>query len=227
MSIDRAGISKNVTLGVYPVTNVLQPQFSWAYDPSVREPEYDPRGADAAFDAAGWFRGPDGVRRKGGKRLQLTYVQFPESTTGVRVAAVVQAELRERGVDVAVKSVGNAQLFLPRTGTLATGGFDLAYVPWTMGVDPDDSAVLACGAPSNYMHWCDAGVDALERRALASPSRDERRRLYGEIGRIVAAEVPVLYLFNAEYVYAYGVRLHGFAPNAFLPTWNAYAWSVR
>ena len=39
--------------------------------------------------------------------------------TGVRVATTVQAALRERGIDVTIKSVSNAQLFLPKTGTLA------------------------------------------------------------------------------------------------------------
>jgi peptide/nickel transport system substrate-binding protein len=227
MSIDRDAISKKVTLGVYPVTNMIQPQFSWAYDPSVREPSYNPAAADAAFDAAGWRRASDGMRRKNGIALHLNYLQFPESMTGVRVAATVQAELRERGIDATIKSISNAQLFLPRSGALASGGFDLAYVPWTMGADPDDSSVLTCGAPSNYMRWCDPQVDALERAALAATQRSERKRLYARIGRIVASQVPVLYLFNADYVYAYRTRLHGFGPNAFLPTWNASAWNLR
>ncbi|MBV8117827.1 MAG: hypothetical protein JOZ01_07595 [Candidatus Eremiobacteraeota bacterium] len=77
------------------------------------------------------------------------------------------------------------------------------------------------------MQWCDARVDALERAALTSPERAVRKRLYARIGRIVAADVPILYLFNADYVYAYRKRLHGFAPNAFLPTWNAFAWQLH
>ncbi len=225
-SIDRAAISRKITLGFYPVTDMIQPRFSWAFDPSVREPQYDPAAADRLFDLAGWRRGSDGVRRRGGMPLQLTYVQFPETATGVRVATAVQAALRDRGIELTIKSVSNAQLFLPYSGVLATGKFDLAYVPWTMGADPDDSSVLACGAPSNYMRWCDSRVERLERAALAATEIAERKRLYGQIGRIVAREVPILYLFNAKYVYAYRKRLHGFAPNAFVPTWNAYEWSL-
>jgi peptide/nickel transport system substrate-binding protein len=224
MSIDREAISKKITLGKYPVTNMLQPQFSWAYDPSVREPDYDPHAADAAFDAAGWRRGPGAVRRKNGVPLRLVYVQFPESMTGVRVATDVQAALRARGVDVTIKSVSNAQLFLPKSGVLASGTFDLAYVPFTMGADPDDSFILGCGAPSNYMRWCDSRVDTLEAHALASPSQPERKALYGRIARVVATQVPMLFLFDANYIYAYDRRLSGFTPNAFLPTWNAWAW---
>ncbi len=226
MSIDRDAISRKITLGYYPVTNMIQPQFSWAFDPAVREPGYDPAAADRLFDAAGWPRGADGVRQRGGVAFRLVYAQFPETATGVRVATAVQAELRERGVELTIKSISNAQLFLPRTGVLTTGAFDLAYVPWTMGADPDDSSVLRCGAPSNYMRWCNPRVDRLERVALSSTNVSQRKRLYGTIGRIVAAEVPVLYLFNADYVYAYSKRLRGFAPNAFVPTWNASRWRI-
>ena len=226
MSIDRKAISDKITLGKYPVTNMIQPQFSWAFDPHVRQPSYDPGGADAAFDAAGWRRGPDGTRSRNGVSMHLVYVAFPETVSGMRIAAVVQAALRERGVAVTIKSISNAQLFLPKTGTLATGNFDLAYVPFTMGADPDDSDVLACGAPSNYMHWCDPVVDRLEVQALAGVSQSQRRSLYAQIGQRVADQVPVLYLFNARYIYAYGSRLHGFAPNAFLPTWNVWEWKT-
>lgn len=227
MSVDRAGITRRITLGQYAVTDMLQPQFSWAYDPRVREPAFDPAGADALLDAAGWRRGADGMRSKNGKPMQLVYVAFPETASGVRIATEVQAELRRRGIDVSIKSISNAQLFLPVTGTLATGNFDLAYVPWTMGADPDDSSVLGCHGPSNYMRFCDARVDALEREALAATSQARRKALYSRIAQIVAAQVPILYLFDAEYIYAYRDRLHGFSPNAFLPTWNAYAWRLR
>jgi peptide/nickel transport system substrate-binding protein len=227
MSIDRGEISRKITLGLYPVTDMIQPQFSWAFDRTVREPGYDVARADRVLDDAGWRRGSDGVRQRDGNRLRLVYVAFPESTTGVRVATAVQAALRERGIDVIVKSVSNAQLFLPRTGILAAGDFDLAYVPWSMGADPDDSSVLRCGAPSNYMRWCDAQVDRLEDEALAQIDPSKRKRTYREIARIVAEQVPIVFLFNADYVYAYRKRLQGFSPNAYLPTWNAYRWRLR
>ncbi len=55
MSVDRDGISTKITLGKYPVTNMLQPQFSWAYDPRVREPQLRSRAAPMRSSIA-----PDG-----------------------------------------------------------------------------------------------------------------------------------------------------------------------
>ncbi len=185
-SIDRATISRKITFGRYPVVDTAQPIGSWARDPSVHEPAYDPRAADAALDAAGWQRGPDGVRAKNGVPLGLTYVQFPESQTGVRVATVVQSELEARGMRVTIKSLSNAQLFLPRAqgGTLASGKFDLAYVPWPMGADPDDSSLLACGGSANYARWC----DARGRRARAARRRRAEPR--GAQGALRAHRAP-------------------------------------
>jgi peptide/nickel transport system substrate-binding protein len=229
-SIDRGAISAKITFGRYPVADSDRPRFSWAYDPQIREPGYDPAAADAALDAAGWHLSPGGVREKNGRRLELTYVQFPETATGVRVATLVQRELHDRGFDVTLKSISNAQLFLPATegGVLALGGFDMAYVPWAMGADPDDRFLLGCaGAVKNYMRYCDPAVDRLEGEAVADPNRLERRERYRAIDRIVARDVPIVYLFNPSYVYAYRPHLLGFAPNAFIPTWNAYDWSLR
>ncbi|HEV3156069.1 MAG TPA: peptide ABC transporter substrate-binding protein [Candidatus Baltobacteraceae bacterium] len=226
-SVDRQGISAKITLGVYPVAESDRPRFSWAYDPSVRQPEYNPRVADADFEAAGWRRGSDGIRRKNGQALELTYLQFPESTTGVRVANVVQEQLRSHGVTVTVKSVSNAQLFLPAAegGLLASGRFDLAYIPWRMGVDPDDRFLLSCeNGSGNYMRYCDPVVNRLETEASQDSDPTIRRTLYRRIDSIVARDVPVLWLFEANYVYAYRATLGGFAPNALVPTWNAYAW---
>ena len=226
--IDRAGISTKITLGKYPVADSDRPRFSWAYDAAIKQPRFDPALSDALLDTAGWLRGPGGLRRKAGKTLALTYVQFPETTTGVRVAAVAQRELSERGFDVTVKGISNAQLFLPKSGALAAGAFDMAYVPWTMGADPDDRFLLACdGAARNYMHYCDREIERLERDAVAATSQAARGADYRAIDRIVARDVPIVYLFNPSYVYAYRKRLHGFAPNAFSPTWNAYNWSLE
>jgi len=86
--------------------------------------------------------------------------------------------------------------------------------------------LLSCHGAANYMRWCDPRVDELERRAIETPERAARRALYAQIARRVAASVPIVYLFNPAYVYAYRTWLRGFAPNAFVPTWNAGSWTV-
>lgn len=227
-SIDRKAISTKLTFDRYPVADSDRPRFSWAYDAAVRQPAFNTAAADRALDEAGWRRGRDGMRRKNGRTFALTYVQFPESLTGRNAATFVQAELRERGIDVTIKFTSNAQLFLPASagGLLAGGRFDLAYVPWALGADPDDRFLLGCRAEKNYMRYCDRAVERLEDAAERSPDQSARRSAYDAIDRIVARDVPIVYLFNPTYIYAFQTRLVNFSPNAFSPTWNAYEWKI-
>ncbi len=228
MAIDREQISRTITFGKYPVTDSDQPRYSWAYDPSARLPAYDLAAADKALDAAGWVRGADGVRVKSGRRLSLTYVQFPESATGVRVSVLVQDMLKARGIEVQLKSVSNALLFLPasRGGVLWSGDYDLAYVPWAVSADPDDSYLVTCKGAANYMRYCNSTVDHLEDQALVNSDQSTRKRLYASVQLMLARDVPVLWLFNPSYIYAYRDTLHGFGPNPIVPTWNAWEWSL-
>jgi ABC-type transport system substrate-binding protein len=76
------------------------------------------------------------------------------------------------------------------------------------------------------MRFCDPCVERLEALASTAPDRRRRAGSYAAIDRIVAHAVPIIYLFNPTYIYAYSKRLRGFAPNAFVPTWNAYAWRI-
>jgi ABC-type transport system substrate-binding protein len=227
MSIDRASISAKITDGIYPVVDSDRPRFSWAYDSSVKEPRYDPPSADRLLDAAGWRLSPDGRRRKDGKPLEFNYAQFTETKTGMLVATFVQRQLAQRGITVTVRQTSQAQLTLPKTGVLASGNFDLAYVPWLMGSDPDDHFMLGCGGAANYMHYCNRNVDRFERAAATESLQARRKRAYLKVDQLVARDVPIVYLFNAYYVYAHDKRLSGFAPNAFFPTWNAYEWSLK
>jgi len=226
MSIDRTRMSRDITHGQYPVVDSDQPPFSWAYDATARQPSFDPGAADAALDALGWRRGPDGMRRKDGTPLAIVFATFPEGDTAVRTSIYVQEMLRQRGIAVSVKKVTVAQFYLPKAenGLLMSGGFDLAYLAWRTGEDPDDSDLVTCRGISNFAGYCDPRVDALEARALVVTDRRTRKTLYDEVQRRMAVDVPYLFLYAPTYGFAVSERLHGLKPTPFSPTWNAYEW---
>ena len=227
MSIDRARLSRGITGGQYPVTNSDQPPFSWAYDASAQLPAFRPAGADRELDALGWRRGRDGIRRRDGKTLAITFTTFPESDTAVRTAEYVQQMLHDRGIDVAVKKISLAQFYLPSTagGLLLAGRFDMAYMSWRTGVDPDDSDMMTCKGSANYAGYCEAGLERLEAQALATQDRGARRRAYGAVQHLLAAAVPYDFLYAPRYGFAVSKRVLGFDPTPYSPTWNAFAWS--
>lgn len=226
MAIDRRRLSAAITGAQYPVTDSDLPRFSWAFDPNVRLPAFDPAAADRALDALGWRRGPDGWRARAGRRLALTFVTFPEGDTAVRTAEYVAEMLRARGIDVTIKKVTVAQFYLPASegGLLLSGRYDMAYVVWRSGVDPDDSDLVTCRGAQNYAGYCNSQVDALESRALTAWDLTTRRLLYRRIQEILAHDVPYAYLYAPLYSFAVQRGLRGFDPTPFSPTWNAYTW---
>jgi peptide/nickel transport system substrate-binding protein len=227
MAINRRRLSDGITSGQYPVTDSDQPVFSWAYDPTARLPAFDPVGADRTFDALGWPRGPDGMRRRHGELLTFDFVTFPEGDTAVRTAEYVQAMLRERGINVDVKKVSLSQFYLPKTegGLLLSGTFDMAYIAWRTGADPDDSNIVTCGGVSNYAGYCNAQVDALESQALTATRLPARKQLYSLIQHSLATDVPYDFLYAPKYGFAAQPGLTGLRPSPFSPTWNAWQWS--
>ena len=227
MAIDRRRLSDGITSGQYPVTDSDQPVFSWAYDATARLPAFDTLAADRAFDALGWPRGADGLRRKHGELLTLDFVTFPEGDTAVRTAEYVQAMLRDRGVNVDVKKVSLSQFYLPKTegGLLLSGTYDMAYIAWRTGADPDDSNIVTCGGVSNYAGYCNPRVDSLETQALAATSVPMRKQFYAAIQHTLAIDVPYDFLYAPKYGFAEQLGMTGLRPSPFSPTWNAWQWS--
>jgi peptide/nickel transport system substrate-binding protein len=225
-SIDRAGLAARAGLGTYPPIETLQPYGSPLRDAAVRQPPFDPAAADALLDRAGWPRGRDGLRRRRGNELEVRYAFVGESPTATRVAVLVQAALRTRGVAVALVPTLATRFYDPGpAGTLGGSRFDLAYVTWPMGADAHDDEIFACAGAANVAHYCDGVVDALERRAGAAADAATRRRLQGAIEIRVARDLPILLLLENDYLFAYRRGVRGFAPNGFTTTWNAYRWS--
>jgi peptide/nickel transport system substrate-binding protein len=158
----------------------------------------------------------------------LTFVTFPEGDTAVRTAEYVQAMLRERGIEVAIKKVSVAQLYLPASvgGILLSGRFDLAYFAWRAGADPDDVDLVGCRGVANYAGFCEPSVDQLEEIALMHDDRSTRTRAYVAIQRALARELPYDFLYAPRYSFAVHDEVHGFAPTPFSPTATAWAWST-
>ena len=59
---DRASLVEYLLRGQARLASSLLPPNHWAYEPNVRQYNYDPARAQQLLDAAGFRPGPDGVR---------------------------------------------------------------------------------------------------------------------------------------------------------------------
>jgi peptide/nickel transport system substrate-binding protein len=92
-----------------PAWSLLQPGTP-GYDPAAREiSPYDSARAKKTLDDAGWKPGPDGVRVKDGKRLELLWI-FGANNGYEEMAPLVQAMAREVGIDIQLREQPRAQM---------------------------------------------------------------------------------------------------------------------
>jgi ABC-type transport system substrate-binding protein len=143
------GLARNTYLNVdLPDWGDIFPR-SWAYTPQPDPNAYDPAAARALLSAAGWEPGPDGIRQKDGKRLEVELRTVAGVMVRENAEVVIQQQLRAVGFDVEVHNAPANMLFAPfgAGGLLATGKFDLGIYAWTKNPDPDDSDTPA---PATY-----------------------------------------------------------------------------
>src|SRR5262245_24494625 len=73
--------------------------------------EFNIDKANQVLDAAGWQRGPDGIRGKDGKKLKIVF-QTSINTPRQKTQAIVKQACQKAGIDMELKSV-TASVFFP------------------------------------------------------------------------------------------------------------------
>lgn len=140
IGIDRAAITKSLYKGyAKPAGNIFSNALPYA-GTQIEPPARDVAGASALLEKAGWTGGP--VRSKDGKPLKLELVVSPDAVPGSRVIAeVIQSEMKQIGIDLAVRSVDHASKHTDMLEKKYDLGFFLTYgAPY----DPFGSIVALC-----------------------------------------------------------------------------------
>ncbi len=230
---DRQRFIDLVTYGVQTLGDGDQPASSWAHDPHLRSIPYDPAGARAMLDAAGWHPGPDGVRTKNGQRLRLEVVTTQGNSVGNRLSVLLQSDWRGVGVDLVVKPYASALMFANAAsgGIMQSGKFDVEFSSWINGIDPDDATVVMCDQippnGQNLFRFCNHELDAAERIALTSYDQAVRARQYARIQQILVDQVPWITSWFWRHMDIVSDDLHGYKPaHAVTTLWNTWEYSI-
>ncbi len=107
--VDRASIQQFIygRAGVGTADFINNPP---RYRSTANKPEFNIDKAIGILEAAGWKKGGDGVREKGGKKLKLLY-QTSVNQPRQKTQAIVKQACQKAGIDIELKAVTGAVFF--------------------------------------------------------------------------------------------------------------------
>ena len=230
MAVDRASIVRSAydslalpsigpTVRAYPTT-----------DPNLAQIPFDLPRAKALLDSLGWRdANGDGVREKNGRPLEFTLGVPGTSKVRVRMAVLMQEQLRQAGVKVNVEQLDFpvlAERERKRT-------FDAVLNAWN--TQPSPGAVRGswgiagsrASSGNNYGSYESPVFDAYVDSALASFDPATRKALFTKAYNTIIQDAPAIWLAEAVPTVGYNKRLE-LAPLRPDAWWSHIPeWSIR
>ena len=214
-AIDRERLIRDVWDGYGTIVATLgPPALLGAYQSQVRSVPYDPRRAAELLDAAGWKRGTDGVRTKGGRALDVTLIAWPEFD--VSVLEFLQGQLAAVGIRMRIVRFPDQPSYDAR---LNGGAFDLDLEAGSQNdADPMFLPALRFYSKSPIQStpyfMMNGRYDDIIAAGLQAPDRAEVQKRSAEaMQMIVDEEVVAIPLAGLGRMYALRDDVTGFDPH--------------
>lgn len=203
--VDRDSMLKAAYFGVHPPAYGPFSPALYGYDPAV-EKMYtrDPKKAEALLEDAGWKKGADGIRTKGGQRLKLVMTFSNQPTSYPPLNEFLQAQMKALGMEIELKVV-DAQALLQL-------GPRHEYHLGTMGIRNNDPDVMRTIFHSDqytvrFTSGKDKKVDELLEKGAALPNGEERKQVYAEFQKYVMDQAMILPLLAPKTTYAASAKI--------------------
>jgi peptide/nickel transport system substrate-binding protein len=222
-ALNREQLVQRVFLGDGQAASTIIPPIypQYHYNPPASEIyTYDPKKAEAMLTADGWKMGPNGIRVKNGKQLNLRLYYGSDSPTYTADAPYIKSWLNSIGIGVTVTAMSTG------TETQDIGNGDYDTFIWGWGVEPNPDfqlSVFTCaqrsaGSPPNYTpgwsdsFFCNKQYDNLyaEQKTLDGIAR---QKVVKQMQQILYADEPYALLTYDNDPQAFRSDLFtGFAP---------------
>jgi peptide/nickel transport system substrate-binding protein len=188
----------------------IYPASSWAAVDEKELPhyDYDPVKANQLLDAAGYGRGPDGIRvSKDGKPIRFRIDYDSGNKVREQMSLVVLSYLREIGIAADVTAY-EYNIFMDRT---RKGESDLYFNARVSDYDPSDAKNLYTTSGSqNFVGYSNPQVDNLfgQAETVSGCRQADRKAVYAQIQKIIAEDSPVVVMFTFQTMNYYNKRMN-------------------
>jgi peptide/nickel transport system substrate-binding protein len=242
MGMDRFTAVSSILQGYGEVAVTELDNHPWA-NTDLSPMPYDPEGAKALLDEAGWKdTNGDGVREKDG--VPLIFVHSTTSGNQVRenLQVFFQQNLKDIGVDMEIVNYPAATLFggCADNGVFGSGNFDMmgfTNKPASIDLAQEWSDFFLCDAikncetnPAGTNAWgyCNQQTDAALKCSVSELDPTKRLACIKEAQKLIYDDLPALYIYDRLDVYAASKTIGGFSPTVFGSwTWDFEDWYIK
>ncbi|WP_417583152.1 ABC transporter substrate-binding protein [Pelagibacterium sp.] len=197
LAIDREAINNVVFEGQFAVGNQPFPPTSPYYNQDLPVQGRDVEAAKALMAEAGV------------DQIDLELL-VPTDAERQQVATLIQSMVAEIGINVEIRPTELMTLL----DTAREGNFEAHLVGWSGRVDPDlnITPMLSCGAAGNDAHYCSEALDSILTEARAVGDLDTRKAQYADAVELLLTDLPIVYLYHSQWIFAHDLALEGFDP---------------
>jgi peptide/nickel transport system substrate-binding protein len=242
LGIDRQAFVNSLLEGQTTVPATQWPNSGWTNTNLVPD-AYDPEGAKALLDEAGYTVGADGIRvgMCDGVETKLSFnFETTDKQIRVDIALAAQSDLAKIGVEFKPIHTPGGTFFATYAdgGNMAVGRFDMAGYTTGFYPDPMSGVIDSFGCATipnaanpngtNMYHTCDPELDVLMNAVNASADPAVRKAALDVVQQYIFDHYYVVMAYARANVYGYVDR---FVPAAFgfysNMDWNSELWTVK
>lgn len=199
IGIDREQMIENVMNGYGTPAYSVCDKMPWYND--AAEVSYDPEGAKALLEEAGWKVGADGIREKDGVKAAFCLTYPASDSVRQAFAADVANQLKPLGIDVTIEGVGWDVAYTRALSEPLMWGWG-AHTPMELY-----NIYHTVGDSAEYSPYANETVDHYMDEALAANSLEESYELWqkaqwdGTTGLTQEGDIPWIWLANIDHLY--------------------------
>ena len=201
IGVDRQEMIDNVLNGYGSPAYSVCDGLPWYNEAS--QVEYDPEGAAALLDEAGWVMGEDGIREKDGVKAELNLLYSTGDSVRQALTADFASQMEELGISCSLEGVGWDTAYDRALSEPLLWGWG-AHTPMELyniyhTIQGTDSA--------EYSPYSNPTVDDYMDQALASSDLEESYELWklaqwdGTTGVTQDGDIPWVWLVNIDHLY--------------------------
>ena len=219
LGTNRGEIVQAILQGYGTVANSGVPPFHWAFDAKSTEGMgYDPEGAEALLEEAGWIdRDGDGVRdNANGVRLSFSIKYNTGNQQRQDVAEIMQSQLAKIGIEVQPQVVEWATL-LQQINTPELRDFDGVVMGWVTEFKLDDMDLFHSARLNQPYAWAGTDnprIDRLLESLSTTVDRTQAKPLWVEYQQAIAEEQPYTYFYFPDRLDGVNKRVKGMVMDA-------------